>query len=70
MKKNCSIDYLKFCWCIFLFLQKIQFMELVFATNNLHKLEELQAILGTGFELLSLKDIGCSMKKFLKNSQR
>ncbi|QGY44322.1 non-canonical purine NTP diphosphatase [Maribellus comscasis] len=34
-------------------------MELVFATNNKHKLEELQAILGDRFKLLSLKDIGC-----------
>ncbi len=35
-------------------------MELVFATNNKHKLEELQAILGNEFKLLSLKDINCS----------
>lgn len=35
-------------------------MELVFATNNKHKLEELQAILGNDFQLLSLKDIGCN----------
>ncbi len=35
-------------------------MKLVFATNNRHKLEELQAILGNSFELLSLKDIGCN----------
>lgn len=35
-------------------------MELVFATNNKHKLEELQAILGDQFKLLSLKDIGCN----------
>ena len=34
-------------------------MELVFATNNKHKLEELQAILGENIKLLSLKDIGC-----------
>ena len=34
-------------------------MDLVFATNNQHKLEELQAILGNKFRLLSLKDIGC-----------
>lgn len=34
-------------------------MELVFATNNKHKLEELQAILGDQFKLLSLQDIGC-----------
>lgn len=35
-------------------------MELVFATNNKHKLEELQAILGNEIKLLSLKDIGCT----------
>lgn len=35
-------------------------MELVFATNNKHKLEELQAILGNQFKLLSLKDVGCN----------
>lgn len=34
-------------------------MELVFATNNQHKLKELQAILGDKIRLLSLKDIGC-----------
>lgn len=35
-------------------------MELVFATNNKHKLEELQAIVGEHFKLLSLHDIGCN----------
>lgn len=35
-------------------------MELVFATNNQHKLEELQALLGSKIRLLSLNDIGCS----------
>lgn len=34
-------------------------MELVFATNNKHKLQELQAILGNHFELKSLKEIDC-----------
>lgn len=34
-------------------------MEIVFATNNEHKLRELQQILGQQFNLLSLKDIGC-----------
>ncbi len=34
-------------------------MKLVFATNNKHKLEELQAFLGDHFTLLSLKDINC-----------
>jgi XTP/dITP diphosphohydrolase len=35
-------------------------MELVFATNNKHKLGELQAILGKRFKLLSLNEIGCN----------
>ncbi len=35
-------------------------MKLVFATNNKHKLEELQAIVGEHFKLLSLRDIGCN----------
>ena len=35
-------------------------MELVFATNNQHKLQELQAMLGTQIKLLSLKDINCT----------
>jgi XTP/dITP diphosphohydrolase len=33
--------------------------KLCFATNNAHKLEEIQAILGSNFELLSLNDINC-----------
>ncbi|MDO8952973.1 MAG: non-canonical purine NTP diphosphatase [Draconibacterium sp.] len=35
-------------------------MKLVFATNNTHKLEELQAIMGNRIQLLSLNDIGCN----------
>lgn len=31
---------------------------LVFATNNVHKLDEIRAILGSCIEVLSLKDIG------------
>lgn len=34
-------------------------MKLVFATNNPHKLKELQAILDHHITLLSLKEIGC-----------
>ncbi len=34
-------------------------MEIVFATNNAHKLRELQQILGNRFKLLSLTDIDC-----------
>ena len=33
--------------------------ELVFATNNAHKLDELRAIAGNRFRLLSLADIAC-----------
>ncbi|MBD5317375.1 MAG: non-canonical purine NTP diphosphatase [Bacteroides sp.] len=33
--------------------------QLVFATNNRHKLEEIAAIAGDRFEILSLADIGC-----------
>ena len=32
---------------------------IVFATNNAHKLREIREILGKGFEVLSLSDIGC-----------
>ncbi len=35
-------------------------MKLVFATNNLNKLKELQNILGEDIELLSLADIQCT----------
>jgi len=36
-------------------------MKLVFATNNAHKLEEVRAMLGADFTLLSLEDIGCTV---------
>lgn len=35
-------------------------MQLVFATNNQHKLEEIDALLGEKFELLGLKDLSIS----------
>ena len=35
-------------------------MEIVFATNNLHKLEEISAMLGADFKLLGLKDLNIS----------
>lgn len=35
-------------------------MELVFATNNLHKIQEIQPLLGTAIEIKSLSDIGCT----------
>ena len=34
-------------------------MKLCFATNNTHKLEEIQALLGKSFELITLAEIGC-----------
>ncbi|MDE7406865.1 MAG: non-canonical purine NTP pyrophosphatase, partial [Muribaculaceae bacterium] len=33
--------------------------ELVFATNNAHKAAELRQLLGDGYRLLTLADIGC-----------
>ncbi len=33
--------------------------QIVFASNNDHKLRELRQLLGSGFEVLSLSDIGC-----------
>lgn len=35
-------------------------MRLCFATNNAHKIEEVQALLGKQFNVVSLKDVGCS----------
>jgi XTP/dITP diphosphohydrolase len=35
-------------------------MKLVFATNNLNKLSELQALVPKGIEILSLKEINCN----------
>lgn len=34
--------------------------KIVFATNNAHKLEEVAAILGENYEVLSLREIGCT----------
>ena len=34
-------------------------MKLVFATNNMHKLQEVQRLLPPEIELLTLKEIGC-----------
>lgn len=34
-------------------------MEIVFATNNAHKLEEIRQIVGEDIRILSLRDIGC-----------
>ncbi len=35
-------------------------MEIVFATNNMHKLKEVTEILGDSFKVISLKDIDCN----------
>lgn len=35
-------------------------MVLIFATNNQHKLEEVQSLIGDNFELKSLNDINCT----------
>ncbi|MBW8050141.1 MAG: RdgB/HAM1 family non-canonical purine NTP pyrophosphatase [Cytophagales bacterium] len=35
-------------------------MKLCFATNNIHKLNEIKALIGFEFEILSLADIGCN----------
>ncbi len=37
-------------------------MQLVFATNNLNKLSELQDLLPSNIELIGLKDIGCNQE--------
>jgi XTP/dITP diphosphohydrolase len=34
-------------------------VELVFATNNAHKLSEVRAIVGTRFSIISLQELGC-----------
>ena len=36
-------------------------MQIVFATNNAHKLSEIKAIVDQNIEILSLKDIGCEV---------
>lgn len=36
-------------------------IDLVFATNNTHKLSEVQAIVGERFRIRSLEDIGCDV---------
>ena len=33
-------------------------MKIVFATNNAHKLSEVKAVLGEGYELVTLKEMG------------
>ena len=35
-------------------------MKICFATNNAKKIEEVKAALGSGFEIVSLQEIGCN----------
>lgn len=35
-------------------------MQICFATNNLHKLNEVTSLLGSDFQIVSLADIGCT----------
>ncbi len=35
-------------------------IQLVFATNNAHKLEEVRAVVGNKFRIITLADIGCT----------
>lgn len=35
-------------------------MKIVFATNNPHKIQEVNDVLGGSFEIIGLKDIGCT----------
>ena len=42
------------------FTDSFKTMKLVFATNNQHKLHEIEKLLGNSIELLSLNDIGCN----------
>lgn len=39
-------------------MAKIKDMKIVFATNNAHKLSEVKAVLGDGYELVTLKEVG------------
>ncbi|MCW3119548.1 MAG: nucleoside 5-triphosphatase RdgB, partial [Chitinophagaceae bacterium] len=36
----------------------LEFMKLIFATNNDHKVEEIRSIAGNRFEILTLKEAG------------
>ena len=60
-KQSCSkVIYLTIHTLVVSFdLQFYHAMQLVFATNNLNKLKEVQALVPKYIELLSLKDIGC-----------
>ncbi len=45
--------------CFQLLILKLTIMQLVFASNNLNKIKEIQSILNGSIQLLSLEDIGC-----------
>ncbi len=49
---KCSV----FCFYRFKLMKRI-----VFATNNQHKLQEIRDILGSDYEVVSLKEIGCDV---------
>jgi len=40
-------------------MTNIKMTQLVFATNNPHKAREIEQILGSGYQVKTLKDIGC-----------
>ena len=48
--------------CFLLLILKLPslFMEVCFATNNRHKLEEVRSLLGVSIKIVSLADIGCN----------
>lgn len=43
----------------YLYMDNKEKAKLVFATNNIHKLEEIRRIIGDRWDILSLSDIGC-----------
>ena len=45
--------------CFKLLILKLTIMQLVFASNNINKIKEIQSILNGSIQLLSLEDIGC-----------
>jgi non-canonical purine NTP pyrophosphatase, rdgB/HAM1 family len=57
--KNFAFSFVKCNFCEQIALIINMNKQLVFATNNQHKLEEVKDILGTDFHLLSLSDINC-----------
>ncbi len=43
---------------IFCYITTDKTLKIVFATNNAHKLSEVKAVLGDGFELVTLREVG------------